>query len=124
MLVFPSRRLVRPEDDNNFVKGTNFLKNANQSQDKIGNSSDASANTKTMTPQTRQYESSSPPPLPPLSPPAPPKLSLTPAQQNTSLKLNDADILNKGKGNLYVMIDSNRKFIIFRSFQLENLTMP
>ena len=69
-----------------------------------------------------QHESP-PPPLPPQSsmlPPPPPKpntntpSSLTPSKQNISPNLKDTDSLDKGKGNLYVIMDSNRKFINFK----------
>ena len=65
-----------------------------------------------MTTQT-QHESSSPPP-PPLSPPTLLKSSLTPSQRNTSSNSKDTGILDKGKGNLYIMMHSNRKFINFK----------
>ena len=69
-----------------------------------------------------QHESP-PPPLPPQSsmlPPPTPKpntntpSSLTPSKQNISPNLKDTDSLDKGKGNLYVIMDSNRKFINFK----------
>ena len=55
-------------------------------------------------------------------PPPPPKpntntpSSLTPSKQNISPNPNpkDTDSLDKGKGNLYVIMDSNRKFINFK----------
>ena len=52
-----------------------------------------------------------PSPPPPSSPPPPPMSSLTPSQRNTLSNLKDTDILDKGKGNLYVIMDSNSKFI-------------
>ena len=63
-----------------------------------------------------QYESLSAPIPPPSSPPPPPESILAPSQRNTSPNFKDMDILEKGKGNLYVIIDSNRKFIGFKEF--------
>ena len=82
---------------------------------KTGNSNDSNTNTETMTTQTPQHESSSSaPPLPPSLPPPPPKSSQAPPQRNTSPNLKDMGILDKGKDNLCVIMDSNRKFINFK----------
>ena len=78
---------------------------------KTRNNSNSSSNKKTM---AIQYESPPPPPPPPSSPLQPPKCSLTSSQQNISPNPKDTDILDKGKGSLYVIIDSNRKFINFK----------
>ena len=95
-------------------KGLTSLQMQTKAKTKTGNSNDLNTNTKTMTTQTQYESSSSASPPPPSSPPSPPKSSPVPSQRNTSPNPKDMDILNKGKGNLYVIMDSNRKFINFK----------
>ena len=94
-------------------KGLTSLQMQAKAKKKTGNSNDSNTNTKSMITQT-QHESLSAPPPPPSSPPPPPESSLEPSQRNTSPNPKDMDILEKGKGNLYVIMDSNRKFINFK----------
>ena len=88
-------------------KGLTSLQMQAKAKTKTGNSNDSNTNIKIMTTQT-QYESSS------SAPPPPPKSSPASSQRNTSPNPKNMDILDKGKGNLYVIMDSNRKFINFK----------
>ena len=90
-------------------KGLTSLQMQAKAKTKTGNSNDSNTNIKIMTTQT-QYESSS------SAPPPPPKSSPASSQRNTSPNPKNMDILDKGKGNLYVIMDSNRKFINFKEF--------
>ena len=92
------------------LKGLTSLQT--KAKTKIGNSSEPITTQKPMATQT-QHESSRPP-TPTPSPPRPPRSSLTPAQQNTSSNTKDTEILDKDKGNLYIIMDPNRKFINFK----------
>ena len=100
------------------LKGLTSLQMQTKAKTKTGNTSDSSTNTKTMIIQTQNELSPPPlsqrPPPHPSSPSPPLKSSLTPAQRNLSLNLKDTDTLDKGKGNLYKIMDSNRKFINFK----------
>ena len=94
-------------------KGLISLQMHTKTKTETGNSSDTSTNTKTMTTQT-YHGLSSPFPPPPSSPPPSTKFSVRQSQRNTSSNSKDTDILDKSKGNLYVIMDSNRKFIHFK----------
>ena len=95
------------------LKGPTFLQMQSKAKIKTGNNSDSSTNTKTMATET-QHELSPPlqPPLSSRSPP--PKPSLTSAQQNT-LNPKDTDILDKGKGHLYIEWIPIERSLILRS---------
>ena len=93
------------------LKGLTSLQMQTTAKTKTGNNSKSSTNTKAT-----QHESPPTPSQPPSStpPPPPPKPSLTPSQRNISPNPKDTDILDKGKDNIYVIMDSNRMFINFK----------